>query len=226
MKAESPSRPSSLGSSAFVVAFSCLLLFSQMSAAQTANFVTADYDAVRDFSIVSNPNGVWSYGWTSTLGSPLNLYTVMDSTTFPGLSGWLETGMTMYAPPLVGHNDTSSVLCFLSFCVPPTFLQVHPGVNNELSVVRWTAPATGNFLVQGKVVGLDRLGPTSTNFYLVRNSRNVPVTLSIIGYQMPQSFQRVIALSAGDTLDFAVDFGGNGYNADSTGIQFNVTQVE
>jgi hypothetical protein len=43
---------------------------------------------------------------------------------------------------------------------------------------------------------------------------------------MPQSFQRVIALSAGDTLDFAVDFGGNGYNADSTGIQFNVTQVE
>src|SRR6476660_6663080 len=109
MKAESTSRPNLLGSSPFVVAFSCLLLFSQVSAAQTANFVTADYDAVRDFSIVSNPNGVWSYGWTSTLGSPLNLYTVMDSTTFPGLSGWLATGMTMYAPPLVGHNDTSGV---------------------------------------------------------------------------------------------------------------------
>ena len=52
------------------------------------------------------------------LGSPLNLYTVTDSTTFSGLSAWLESGMEMYAPPLVGHNDTHSVICFLVFVSP------------------------------------------------------------------------------------------------------------
>ena len=56
-----------------------LLLISLAASAQVRNQVP-DYDAVKDFSIQSNPNGVWSYGWESTLGSTLNLYTVTDTT--------------------------------------------------------------------------------------------------------------------------------------------------
>src|SRR4051812_20440338 len=143
-----------------------VLLHPQSGFAQTQP--TADYDAVRDFSITSNPNGVWSYGWEKPLGSPLNLYTVTDSTTFPGLSAWLETGMSMYSPPFVGHNDTQSTLCYLSFCVPPGYLHMHPGEHAELSVVRWTAPTSGTFLLQGAVRGLDAI--TSTNFLAILNS--------------------------------------------------------
>src|SRR4051794_20924861 len=142
MKTQSKSRINLFRSSTFIVALG-FFLCSQLSFAQIKDVATADYDAVNDFSIVSNPNGAWSYGWTATLGSTLNLYTVTDSTTFPGLSAWLETGMSMYAPPLVGHNDTTDTLCYLSFCVPPTYLHLHPGANNELSVVRWTAPTSG-----------------------------------------------------------------------------------
>lgn len=223
MKPQSMSRINLFRSSAFIVALD-LFLYSQLSFAQIKDVATADYDAVTDFSIVSNPNGVWSYGWTATLGSTLNLYTVTDNTTFPGLSAWLETGMAMYAPPFVGHNDTTDTLCYLSFCVPPVYLHLHPGPNNELSVVRWTAPTSGSFSVKGTVAGLDRLGPTSTNFYLLRNSNRL-LSIPVSGYKSPRSFGRTVTMSAGDTLDFAVDFGGNGYNADSTGIRFAVTQM-
>lgn len=187
---------------------------------------TADYDAVRDFSITSNPNGVWSYGWQSSLGSPLNLNTVTDTTTFRGLSAWLETGMTMYAPPFVGHNDTETALCYLSFCVPPGYLHLHPGANGELSVVRWTAPISGNFSLAGTVVGLDRV-PTTTNFYVVLNSNHYLFSIPVNSYGAPFRFHHVLTVSAGDTLDFAVDFGNNHtYYSDSTGIQFKLTQME
>ena len=224
MKTHSCAR-STLFNSLVLIAAVVLLLIPQASPARAQNPAAADYDAVLDFSIISNPNGVWSYGWMSPLGSPLNLYTVTDTTTFPGLSAWLESGM-MYAPPLVGHNDTNGVLCFLSFCVPPTYLHLHPGPNNEVSVVRWTAPTSGNFFVQGRVVGLDHGGPTSTGFNLVLNASNILFSASINSYKSPISFHHTLTMSAGDTLDCAVDFGNGNYNADSTGIQFKVTQVE
>lgn len=185
----------------------------------------ADYDAVRDFSITSNPNGVWSYGWQSSLGSPLNLYTVTDSTTFPGLSAWLETGMTMYAPPFVGHNDTQGTVCYRAFCVPRGYLHIHPGANNELSVVRWTAPTSGTFFLQGAVRGLDAI--TSTNFLAILNSERHLFGTTVTNFMSPVSFHRTLTVSAGDTIDFVVDFGNNGsYFNDSTGIQFKVTQTQ
>ena len=226
MKTKSAFR-STLFNPPLLIGLVSLLFFPQAGSAQVQRTVTADYDAVRDFSIISNPNGAWSYGWMSPLGSSLNLYTVTDTTTFSGLSAWLETGMTMYAPPLVGHNDTQSTLCYLSFCVPPSYLQLHPGVNDEISVVRWTAPTSGSFLFQGKVVGLDHGGPTTTSYYVVLNSTRVIFSGNINTYKSPVPLRRTLAMSAGDTLDFAVDFGQNSnYNADSTGIQFNVTQMQ
>ena len=149
-----------------------LLLFLQASSAQTQNTTTADYDAARDFSIISNPNGVWSYGWISSLGSPLNLYTVKDTTSVSGISAWLRSGTYYIDPPLIAHNDTDSVIC-VPVCVPPALLNVHPGPNDEVTVVRWTAPTSGNFFFQGVVVGLDRGGPTTTGFYLVHNSSDI-----------------------------------------------------
>src|SRR6266436_359517 len=91
------------------LAIGVLLLIPQAGSAQTQNPETPDYDAVQDFSIISNPNGVWSYGWQSSLGSPLNLYAVTDTTTVSGMSAWLEFG-TIATPPLVAHNDTSNVI--------------------------------------------------------------------------------------------------------------------
>ena len=208
------------------MAIGVLLLIPQSGSAQTQNPATPDYDAVKDFSIISNPNGVWSYGWQSPLGSPLNLYTVTDTTSFPGMSGWLlrSAPLTMN-PPRVAHNDTSNKICFETWCDPPTCLQVHPGLNNEVTVVRWTAPSSGRFCVQGAVAGLDRF-PGGTGFYEVLNSNRILFSATIDSYRSPLLFHHVLTVSAGDTVDFAVDFGQDGnYFNDSTGIQFKVTKV-
>ncbi|MBA2435365.1 MAG: hypothetical protein H0V54_09865 [Chthoniobacterales bacterium] len=226
MKTKSTSRSAFFNPRA-LIGFVVLLLIPQAGSAQTQNPAKVDYNAVRDFSIVSNPNGVWSYGWLASLGSPLNYYTVTDTTSVPGISAWLESGTYSINPPYVAHNDTGNVICLVTFCVPPTYLHVHPGPNNEVTVVRWTAPMSGDFYVQGAVVGLDNVVITTTTFYAVLNSTEHVFRATINSYNSPVSFHRLLTMSAGDTLDFAVDFGQNGnYGGDSTGIQFKVTRIK
>jgi hypothetical protein len=88
----------------FTITITLLLAISQIARAQTPNTVPT-YDAVKDFSIQSNPNGVWSYGWESTLGSMLNLYTVTDTTSVSGMSAWLRSGTFPYNPPYVARRS-------------------------------------------------------------------------------------------------------------------------
>jgi hypothetical protein len=198
-----------------------LVLFLQGSSLEAEGSVAADYDAVRDFSITSNPNGVWSYGWQMPLGGSLNLYTVTDTTSVGGISAWLKSGIYAADPPFVAHNDTNHEICFGSFCVPASYLHVHPGPNDEITVVRWTAAADGNFFVQGSLEGLDIVQPTTT-LYLLQNSETL--FKKAIRNSDTAFFHRTITVSAGDTIDFAVDFGrNNNYFNDSTGIQFKLT---
>ncbi|MGA8150582.1 MAG: hypothetical protein WB952_06510 [Terriglobales bacterium] len=207
------------------IAITLLLLMLQAVSAQAPQCTTknADYDAVRDFSIQANPNGVWSYGWESTLGAPLTLYTVPDTNCYPGfgISVWHEEGPCDL--PYVAHNDTDKQICYGSFCVPPTYLQLHPGRSGELTVLRWTAPSSGKFLMQTIFVGLDCC-TTSTYVHVQLNSKRSFLKAPITSYQWPLSFKpRPLALSAGDTLDFIVDQGINGnYNNDSTGVEVKI----
>jgi hypothetical protein len=46
------------------------------------------YDVAQDFSIASNPNGVWTYGYETTLGGPLTLYSYSTATDHPPIEEW------------------------------------------------------------------------------------------------------------------------------------------
>jgi hypothetical protein len=205
-----------------------LLLLLPAASAQAPQWKNADYDAVRDFSIQSNPNGVWSYGWTSSLGSPLNLYTVADTTTVPGMSAWLESGTFPDNPPYVAHNGTDKKICGIGWCAPPAYLHVHPGQGGELTVVRWVAPSTGKFRIEGAFEGLDPLkwGPATTDIHVLVNSSKSLLAGPITSYKWPLTFNLTVKVSAGDTVDFAVGFGKNGnWYGDSTGVRFAVTRL-
>jgi hypothetical protein len=208
----------------FSIGITLLLLISAVAPAQVRSTSTPTYDAVKDFSIQSNPNGVWSYGWESTLGSALNLYTVTDTTSVPGMSAWLKSGTFPYYPPYVAHNDTVKQICFASVCVPATYLDFHPGQIGQLSVVRWTAPSSGRFMVQAGFVGLDYAGPTSTFVHVLLNSKRNFLKAPITGYQWPLSFEpKIWTLSAGDTLDFMVGWGKDAsFYYDSTGVEVKI----
>jgi hypothetical protein len=144
------------------------------------------YDSVKDFSITSNANGVWSYGWTPTLGGTFNLYTVTDTTSVPGMSAWLESGTYYIDPPYVAHNDTSGTICILpTVCIPPTYLHLHPGASGQYTIVRWTAPSAGTYDIRGRFVGLDYAGPTTTDVHVLLNSEFPLFNGNITSYGSP-----------------------------------------
>jgi len=151
-----------------------LLLMSSVVSAQAPQCANADYDAVRDFSIQSNPNGVWSYGWESSLGGTFNLYALADTTFVPDLNVWYKSGDNFFEGwPVVGHNATTKQVCFSTVCVPPGHLLLHPGASGEFSVVRWTAPSAGRFLIEGQFMGIDFAGPTTTDVHVLVNFKKL-----------------------------------------------------
>lgn len=185
------------------------------------------YDCVKDFSIASNPTGVWSYGWTPTLGGAFTLYTVTDTTSVPGMSAWLDSGTYPSDPPYVDHNDTTGTICFETFCVPPRYLHLHPGANGQYTVVRWTAPSAGTYEIRGSFVGLDGAGPTTTDVHVLVNSEFPLFSGNIASYGSPLPFLRKVPIrSAGVTIDFAVGYGSDKSNGfDSTGSNCRITQT-
>jgi hypothetical protein len=207
----------------FGVAIAFLLFISAVALAQIRSASTPTYDAVKDFSTQSNPNGVWSYGYLTSWGAPLTLYTwggTCSST--PAMSWWFISSCS--GPPTVAHNDTDKQICSTTWCDPITYLLLHPGPKGELSVLRWTAPYSGWFLLQVSFMGLDYVGPTSTYVHILLNSKRSLLKAPITSYQWPLLFQtKNLYFSAGDTIDFIVDDGKDGnWQYDSTGAEVRI----
>ncbi len=195
----------------------CLLLFTQMPSR------AATFNVVNDFSILNNPNGDWSYGWTGALGGTLNLFT-LNGSTVPGLEAW-ERGPLPYpdaaSTPFIGHNTTAGTITFASFHVPTDELQLHPGIAGEEAVVRWTAPSSGAFFITGRFEGLDS---TTTDVHILLNGGSLlSGSIGSNGDVVP--FTLTTGVNAGDHLDFVVGFGSNNYFFDSTGLAATIAPV-
>ncbi len=202
------------------IIISLLLIVSPAASAQTPNRAP-DYDAVKDFSIQSNPNGVWSYGYLASWNVPLTLFAWGGTCDVSGISWWFIShcdGLTS-----VAHNDTTQTVCWTTVCQPPDYLLLNP-INGQLSVLRWTAPSSGKFLVQVTFAGLDHVGPTSTYVYVLHNSKRLFLKAPITSYQWPLILRpHDWSLSAGDTVDFIIDWGKDkDFEDDATGAEVKV----
>lgn len=199
-----------------------LTLAFALSASATASAQTV-YDAVNDFSITS-PTGVWSYGYTATRGSqfvPFNQSHV-DVSVYdgPGVDMW-NVANTGINPTLVAHNRSGVLRTFSTVSHPAHVLNLHPGPNGENSVVRWTAPAAGLYLVAGRFQSID-VAPGTTDVAVLHNSSGE--LFSGIINALPTAaggevkYGLYVYVEANDTIDFSVGNGGNGYGNDSTGM--------
>jgi hypothetical protein len=189
--------------------------------------VHADFDAAGDFSAVNNPNGVWSYGYTTTLGGTLNLYTTSFSGR-PGnsaLIGWLGN-QGIGGEPLVQKNGLTTENVRGTVDLLPGQLSLHPGPTGDQSVVRWTAPTTGSITVDATFEGRDTLG-TSTDVHVLDNGAalfNGEVTG--FGASSDQSTSLILSVHAGDTIDFVVGYGTNHtYFNDTTALSAYIKAV-
>jgi len=188
---------------------------------------TLTYDAANDFSATNNPNGVWRYGWESTLGSTFNLYNRTDnSADLNGLNAWIDPAIAFSRAPAVVHNGTSRPITSVnSVTLQPGQLGSHPGQSNQYSIIRWVAPQTGTYSIDTTFSGLDFVGPTTTDVHVLYNGTSLFNNfINGFGPSSAQSFATSQLIQAGDTVDFAVGFGQNGnFFQDTTGISATIT---
>ena len=197
------------------------------------------YNPATDFSTSVNPTGVWSYGWSQTLGAPFNI----DTTVIQNLGG--VNGVAQWqgnqppgadGNPSVFKNTTASQQTISSILIPAGDLAMHPGSADQDSVIQFKAPTAGQYLISGSFFGLDQVGPTSTDIHVLVNN-NALFNGVVNGYGpgtgTPPFFGLTVTLAAGGIIDFAVgddsgsgrDAGGANFSYDSTGLAATITAV-
>jgi Immunoglobulin I-set domain len=183
------------------------------------------YNAETAFSISNgNPNGNWSYTWSSSLDSTQTLYAITQTQSIAQTSwteGWTFTSGAVPIP-LVAANTTESQLGIW----PPETLGFHPGYDGEFSHVVWTAPYTGNYSVN---VNFTMLDSGNTEVYVVqRPAGGAPVHLAngnVTAASRNYSYSGTLTLNAGDQIDFAVGWGNGSLEPDTTALSPVISPV-
>lgn len=186
------------------------------------------YDAAADFSLNSNPAGVWSYGYSANLGGAMSLdgENLAES---HGLYVWRETGSGQNGPAFA-YNPTPNPITISGLTDLSIWnahqLSASPGsIYFEYSVLRFSAPESGQYQVQGVFSSVDQFYGATTDVHLLRNGISIYDGLLSGGITASASFNQSVLLNAGDTLDFAVGPDGYGGGWDATGIDALVIPV-
>ena len=212
----------------------------------TAHATTVTYSAADDFSLASNPNGAWAYGSTVTLGSfSINPTPVSNAGSDSTLQAWSGGAAGVFYNP----NPLDTYYYESGIRFQGKSVGMHPGVNGEYAVIRFTAPTTSVYDLNAYFGGMD-MTPTTTDVHVLHNGTqlyagningfegfddgctylggwfgsicsNAPASGSSPSVAYNNS---ALALNAGDTLDFAVGWGSNGnYFSDSTRAVITLT---
>lgn len=160
------------------------------------------YDPFGNFSTVTNPNGVWSYGTSSTVGGSFTPFTYTGSFQgIPSLPRWEDFARYV---PTIAKNVSGSAVNAGTGTIPAGYLLFHPGFYavDQYAVLRFTAPSAGLYNLAGLFQGLDRYPTTTDNHVVVDGASIFDGTTFSFGATNPFAISRV--LSAGDTVDFSL----------------------
>jgi beta-lactamase regulating signal transducer with metallopeptidase domain len=192
----------------------------------------ADYDA--GWKTGKNPNGVWTYGWSSKATSPLHPYTrngdFKDYFPNNNFDSWIDPKeLSTMSPSL--YKNAGEEYIDNNIDIPAGALILHGGgpSGNDFSHVVWTAPHNGRFSLDARF--LLRKVPTagSTSYHptnviiLVKGKILFESHLKYYGEKCSDS--AVFPLIAGDTIDFAVGSAETGLQGESTQLEAKITEV-
>ena len=168
------------------------------------------FDVAADFSATNNPNGVWSYGWSSTLTSDFNLYP-NNGKIYDNIDFWLDFGHISDYTPNVAHNGTGITVDHPTITWQPGQFSLHPGENGEYSHARWTAPDAGIIDINAMFTGIDRQG-TTTDVHILHIHNDNGISLfdgDVNGFNDTLPFSKTVSVGMGDIIDFTVGYGSN-----------------
>jgi hypothetical protein len=161
------------------------------------------YDAVKDFSISSNPNGAWSYLYDPGTGPQLLTQTAVNYGA-TGVDAWLNGLSGAQAAGTMKNTTASTVTISGTVVLPPDLLNMDP-VGNKSDITRWTAPSAGTWSISGLFQGVDTSQHSHT-VEVLENSTTIlltPTTISTYGQIVNISAN--VSLAKGDTIDFIVN---------------------
>jgi hypothetical protein len=189
-----------------------------------AGHATTTYNAVSDFSIVSNPNSVWSY----SLGTPggvasLDLHSGTNYSGHDDWKFWVPDFLTTL--PVVAYSPTGTGFSTIP-SLPLDVLEMHPGnADDEASIVQFTAPTAGEYKFSGFFEHVDIGGGNGVNVSVYEGSTSLyGAFIPGASYEVPFDFDGTVNLAAGQSLTFNVARNGQ-FNNDSTGLNLTVTSV-
>jgi hypothetical protein len=176
----------------------------------------------------TNNHARWIYGSTPTLGGSFTPFQPVNART-----GYYTMNAYRYSQaafpadyPIIAFNTTTNWLSFGSgqFQVPGETVDLIPGATGTYAAARFLAPESGPHRLSGKFLGLEAgfsdVPATRTDVHVLHNSTNRLFNELVIGQFTERSFDLIVPLNAGDTVDFAVGYG-SGYRGnlgDSTGL--------
>jgi hypothetical protein len=171
------------------------------------------YDVSRDFSLASNPNGVWSYGWKSNLvGTFARLLSTRTITYDNGVPIECRE-LALGQDPVVYHNPTTNTAIANAgqeVVLPGEVgFRAGGGTPYNFGAIRFTAPSGGAYLLESTVQSYlngDRSG--DTDYHVVVGG------LEVFGEFLPPrsatGYSNTLTLVAGDIVDFMVGRGADG----------------
>ncbi len=193
------------------------------------------WDAASEFNDstnpdTANPSGAWSYGWKKTLTDKFfpALTPINDP---PNSSGWGNAS----GVPKIFHNTRSishSGSGVNPSALPPHAVALHPGLNGEYAVLRFTAPADGTYKVSGQFYAMDdHETGTTTDVWIIANNEKTGAFSGRVDYHGGAKWtsftSKEFQLKKGDTLDFQVGYGANkNYEYDSTGLNALIEKIK
>jgi hypothetical protein len=184
------------------------------------------WDLATNFSISSNPNPPWTYGWSPDLASSyvVTPYTHGLSSTSSGLyplQVWSD-GTPSFTNPSLFYNPTGNSVNISTLTVPAHQVAVHPGASGQYSHALWTCQSDGYYQISATFTAYDS---TTTDVHVLvagisQFSGSVTPSGGPVSYNSGQLY-----ITQGQFVDFAVGKGGNDYNNDTTGLAAAISMV-
>jgi len=166
----------------------------------------------------SNPNGVWSYGYSSGFTGPVTLYdqTLQNGVNGPNAQYWVSSSVDIGTSPAAEFNDGPAYDDGNVDFLANEFVLV-AGIGGQYSDLVFTAPAASQYSVGGSFRG-DQYG-VGTVVGIVANG-SVIFSSSVTSEGQIVPFQATVTLNSGNTVVFSVGPGGGLQN---TGLSATIT---
>lgn len=182
------------------------------------------WDAAADFH--SEP---WSYGWRmpGTTGfAPMEPRPegTCGGGKLGGLSCYSKWGQAVWPLPQIGINATGSTINYSTglshMIIPVATVNMRPDRDGGMPVLRWTAPADGDYTVIGSAQVIDH----ATNGVVLHVTGLEEKRLAA-RFGAARSFNIRRSLRAGESIDFAVEAIGYYFSA-STELRVSVLKAD